>query len=171
MTTNYAPTRRLMIATIAAVLTIGAPAVARAELLNCVQFVKRVSPVALHGDAYEWWDAADGLYGRGTQPATGSVMVFAKSYQLPHGHVAVVQKQIDSRTLLIDHANWSRIAGHRGRVERAVRVVDVSTHNDWSAVRVWYHSLSDIGQTIYTLRGFVYPTLSRAPGKDRRHRR
>jgi len=157
MTTHIAPFRRLLIATLTAGLLIGVPGLARAEILNCVQFVKRVSPVALQGDAYEWWDAADGHYGRGHQPKPGSVMVFAQSDQLPHGHVAVVKKQIDKRTLLIDHANWSRFAGHRGRVERAVRVVDVSLHNDWTAVRVWYHSVADIGQTIYGLRGFVYP--------------
>jgi surface antigen len=164
MTTKSAPTRRLLIATLAAGVMLGAPALARAEMLNCVQFVQRVSPVALHGDAYEWWDAADGHYGRGNRPAAGSVMVFAKSHHLPHGHVAVVQKQLDDRTILVDHANWSRFAGHRGRVERAVRVVDVSEQNDWSLVRVWYHSLADVGQTVYSLRGFVYPR-TRAPSR------
>jgi len=160
-----------MIATLAAVMLCGTPTLARAELLNCVQFVKRISPVALHGDAYEWWDAADGHYGRGKQPLAGSVMVFAKSHQLPHGHVAVVQEQLDSRTLLIDHANWSRFAGHRGKVERAVRVIDVSSQNDWSTVRVWYHSLADVGQTVYALRGFVYPAGSHKGGQTSRHRR
>ena len=161
MTTKSAPFRRLLIATLTTGLLSGLPALAHAEHVNCVQFVKQASPVALHGDAFEWWDAADGLYGRGNQPKPGSVMVFARSHHLPHGHVALVQKQIDNRTLLIDHANWSLIAGHRGRVERAVRVVDVSPHNDWSQVRVWYHSLSDLGQTIYSLRGFVYPKTPR----------
>jgi hypothetical protein len=161
MTTNSALTRRLLIATLTAVSLIGAPAFARSDRLNCVQYVKQVSPVALHGDAFEWWDAADGRYGRGNQPKPGSVMVFARSHHLPHGHVAVVQKQIDTRTVLIDHANWSRFAGHRGRVEQAVRVIDVSHHNDWSQVRVWYHSLSDLGQTVYDLRGFVYPRSTR----------
>jgi len=169
MTTKSAPIRRLLIATFTAGLLLGAPALARAELLNCVQFVKRVSPVALHGNAYEWWDAADGRYGRGNQPAPGSVMVFAKSHHLPYGHVAVVQKQLDKRTILIDHANWSRFAGRRGHVERAVRVVDVSAHNDWSQVRVWYHSLADVGQTVYSLRGFVYPKHAAAPTNAHRH--
>jgi hypothetical protein len=76
-----------------------------------------------------------------------------------------VQKRLDQRTLLIDHANWSRIAGHRGRVERSVRVLEVSPHNDWSQVRVWYQSVSDVGQTIYALRGFVYPVTARRHGR------
>jgi hypothetical protein len=157
MTSKSAPIRRLLIATLTAATLSGAPALVRAEFLNCVQFVKRASPVALHGDAYEWWDAADGIYGRGNQPHPGSVMVFAKTHHMPHGHVAVVQQQLDDRTILVDHANWSRIAGHRGHIERSVRVVDVSANNDWSAVRVWYHSLANVGDTVYPLRGFVYP--------------
>ena len=166
MTTKAAPIRRLLIATLTVGLSFGVPALVRAEPLNCVQFVQRVSPVSLHGDAYKWWDNADGQYGRGTQPQPGSVMVFAKTRRLPHGHVAVVQQQLDDRTLLIDHANWSRFSGHRGTVEHAVRVVDVSSNNDWSAVRVWYHSLGNVGDTVYKLRGFVYP---KTPPRQHRH--
>jgi hypothetical protein len=157
MTTKNAPTRRFLIATAVAGIILGAPGFARAEMVNCVQFVKKVSAVALRGNAYEWWDAADGAYARGNRPAPGAVMVFSKSHHLPYGHVAVVQKQVDDRTILIDHANWSRIAGHKGHVEHSVRVVDVSQHNDWSQVRVWYASLSNVGNTTYSLRGFVYP--------------
>ena len=162
MTSKNAPWR-LMIATFAAGVLLSTPDLAQAEMVNCVQFVKKVSPVALHGNAYEWWDAAAGTYIRSNQPKTGAVMVFSKSRHLPYGHVAVVQKQVDQRTLLIDHANWSRFAGHRGHVERSVQVVDVSEHNDWSKVRVWYHSLSDLGDTTYALRGFVYPNIPAAP--------
>lgn len=157
MTTQNAPARRFLIATALAGMVLGAPGLAQAEMVNCVQFVKKVSPVALHGNAYEWWDAANGSYARGTQPQSGAVMVFSKSRHLPYGHVAVVQQQVDDRTLLIDHANWSVIAGHRGHVERSVRVVDVSEHNDWSKVKVWHASLSSVGNTTYSLRGFVYP--------------
>ena len=95
-------------------------------------------------------------------------MVFAKTRHMPKGHVAIVQQQLDERTLLIDHANWSRIGGARGRVERSVRVVDVSANNDWSAVRVWYHSLANVGDTVYALRGFVYP---KAPATAHPHPR
>jgi hypothetical protein len=157
MTTKNAPTRRFLIATAFAGMLLGAPGFAQAEMVNCVQFVKKVSPVALHGNAYQWWDAADGSYTRGNKPQSGAVMVFSKSRHLPLGHVAVVQQQLDERTVLIDHANWSLIAGHRGHVERSVRVVDVSEKNDWSKVKVWYAGLADVGNTAYALRGFVYP--------------
>jgi surface antigen len=163
MTTKNAPTRRFLIATAVAGMILGAPGFARAEMVNCVQFVKKVSAIALHGNAYEWWDAADGAYARGTIPQAGAVMVFSKSRHLPYGHVAVVEKKIDERTILIDHANWSVIAGHRGHVERSVRVVDVSENNDWSKVKVWYASLADVGNTSYSLRGFVYPNTPRPP--------
>ena len=162
MTTKTAPWR-LLIATVTAGILFSTPDLARAEMVNCVQFVKKASPVALHGNAYEWWDAAAGAYIRSNQPRTGAVMVFSKSRHLPFGHVAIVQRQLDQRTLLIDHANWSRFAGQKGHVERAVRVVDVSDNNDWSKVRVWYHSLSDLGDTVYNLRGFVYPNRPAAP--------
>ena len=163
MTTKNAPTRRFLIATAIAGMILGAPGFARAEMVNCVQFVKKVSAVALHGNAYEWWDAADGSYARGSKPQAGAVMVFSKSRHLPYGHVAVVEKKIDERTILIDHANWSVIAGHRGHVERSVRVVDVSENNDWSKVKVWYASLADVGNTSYSLRGFVYPNNPHPP--------
>jgi surface antigen len=162
MTTKNAPARRFLIATAVAGMMLGAHGPASAEMVNCVQFVKKVSAVALHGNAYEWWDAADGAYARGQKPQSGAVMVFSKTRHLPYGHVALVQKQLDARTILIDHANWSLIAGHRGHVERSVRVVDVSDKNDWSKVKVWYASLAGVGNTIYSLRGFVYPKTSPA---------
>ena len=157
MTTRTAPIRRLLIATLTAGSLFGAPAIAHAEMVNCVQFVKKASAVALHGNAYEWWDAAAGRYERGQAPAPGAVMVFSKTRHLPFGHVALVERQLDERTVIIDHANWSRIGGRRGHVERSVRVVDVSERNDWSKVRVWYAGLSNVGDTVYSLRGFVYP--------------
>jgi len=169
MTTRTAPIRRLLIATLTAGTLLGAPAISHAEMVNCVQFVKKASTVTLHGNAYQWWDAANGVYGRGNAPSPGAVMVFSKTRHLPFGHVALVEKQLDDRTLLIDHANWSRIGGRRGHVERSVRVVDVSDNNDWSKVRVWYASLSGVGDTIYNLRGFVYPKAPQARSRPIRH--
>jgi len=92
----------------------------------------------------------------GKAPRAGAVMVFSKTGLLRHGHVALVRDVKDSRTILIDHANWSPIQGHRGQVERAVKVVDVSPANDWSKVRVWYHPTAEVGQTVYPVNGFVY---------------
>lgn len=136
-----------------------------AESLNCVQFVQRSSSVSLHGDAWQWWEHAAGEYGRGQRPRPGAVMVFSKTGLLRHGHVAVVRSVRDQRTILVDHANWSPIHGHRGQVEQAVMVVDVSDANDWSRVRVWYHPTAEIGQTVYPIRGFVYPATPRHHGR------
>jgi hypothetical protein len=84
-------------------------------------------------------------------------MVFAKTHALPLGHVAMVRSVRDSRTILVDHANWSPIHGRRGRIERGAKIVDVSPANDWSRVRVWYQPVRDLGGGVYAVRGFVYP--------------
>lgn len=150
-------TRRPLFGALVAASLMMAAGSAHALSLNCVQFVQQSSAVNLHGDAWQWWDAANGQYGRGAKPRPGAVMVFSKTKILPHGHVAVVHSVPNSRTILINHANWSPFNGHRGQVETAVKVVDVSKANDWSRVRVWYHPTADIGQTVYVVKGFVYP--------------
>jgi surface antigen len=149
--------RHAFSAALVAASLICAAGTAHAESLNCVQFVQQATALGLHGDAYQWWDAANGQYGRGQQPKSGAVIVFSKTGILPHGHVAVVRNQRDKRTIVVDHANWSPINGHRGQVEKAVRIIDVSKHNDWSRVRVWYEPTAEIGQTVYAVKGFVYP--------------
>jgi len=63
---------------------------------------------------------------------------------------------IDSRTVLISHANWSPINGRRGQIEDNVRAIDVSPDNDWSEVRVWYAPLKGLGTSSYPLYGFIY---------------
>lgn len=134
---------------------------ARTAPVNCVQFVERTTDMAIRGNAWQWWESAADLYTRGRQPSPNAVMVFAKSGHLRSGHLAVVTGQIDRRTVLVDHANWSPVGGRRGRVEHAVKIVDVSPANDWSQVRVWYGPASDIGQTVYAINGFVYPRRAR----------
>ena len=88
------------------------------------------------------------------------------------GHVAMVSKVIDRRTVLLRHANWSPIDGRRGQIEMDVRAVDVSPNNDWSEVRVWYAPIGDLGTTHWPVNGFIYnhkpkqgedPFLSPAP--------
>lgn len=125
--------------------------------LNCVQYVKHATNINLHGDAGDWWDNADGLFLRGGEPKPGAIMVFPRTGTLPYGHVAVVRAVQNSRSILVDHANWSPIHGHRGQVEKAARVIDVSAENDWSEVRVWYAPTHDVGSTVYPLSGFIYP--------------
>jgi surface antigen len=150
--------RHIFSAALVAASLICAAGTAHAQGINCVQFVQKASSLGLHGDAYQWWDAANGQYGRGQQPKSGAVIVFSKTGILPHGHVALVRQQADKRTIIVDHANWSPINGRRGQVEKAVKIIDVSKANDWSRVRVWYKPTSDIGQTVYSVKGFVYPT-------------
>ncbi|GAA4775302.1 hypothetical protein GCM10023219_23480 [Stakelama sediminis] len=123
---------------------------------QCVPFAREASGIEIHGDAWTWWGKAKGRYERGSLPAIGSVLVFAKSPQLPLGHVAVVSRIVDHRVLMVTHANWSRIDGERGHVERDVTLVDVSPDNDWSEVRVWYNSNDGLGATTYPIYGFIY---------------
>lgn len=134
-----------------------APGSVQAAPINCVQYVEHTTQMALRGNAWQWWEGAADLYARGRQPWPHAVMVFAKSGRLRFGHLAIVTSQIDRRTVLVDHANWSPVGGRRGRIEHGVKIVDVSLANDWSEVRVWYEPASDIGQTVYSVHGFVYP--------------
>jgi hypothetical protein len=73
------------------------------------------------------------------------------------GHVAAVSRIVDSRTVLLRHANWSPINGRRGQVERDVPAVDVSPDNDWSEVRVWFDPARQLGSTAWPVEGFIYP--------------
>ena len=73
------------------------------------------------------------------------------------GNVAAVSRIIDSRTVLIRHANWSPINGRRGQIEDDVRAIDVSPANDWSEVRVWFAPIHALGTTHWPLNGFIYP--------------
>src|SRR3546814_17624295 len=84
-------------------------------------------------------------------------MAFASTPGMPFGHVAVVEKIVGDREILISHANWSPIRGRRGQIERDVRVVDVSERGDWSLVRVWYAPIGDLGTRANPVQGFIYP--------------
>jgi len=124
--------------------------------LQCVPYARERSGISIYGDARTWWDQAAGRYKRGNRPRAGAVMTFRPSGGMVLGHVAAVAKVIDSRTLLLDHANWSPIDGRRGQIERGVKAVDVSPANDWSQVRVWYDPLQDLGTTAWPVAGFIY---------------
>lgn len=126
---------------------------------SCVPFARSVSAVQLQGDGWQWWQAAEReQYHRGQRPQAGAVLVFRKTRDLRRGHVAVVRQVLDSRTILVDHANWGG-RGHKGRVDLGVMVRDVSPGNDWSQTRVWYTPIRGLGSTTYPTYGFVY-----APG-------
>lgn len=131
--------------------------------LQCVPYARQLTGIQIYGDAHTWWGQAEGRYARGQNPKVGAVMAFQPNGNSRLGHVAAVSKVIDSRTVLISHANWSPINGRRGQIEDNVRVIDVSPDNDWSAVRVWYGPSQGLGATHWPLAGFIYPTK---PKKD-----
>jgi surface antigen len=142
----------------------GAPADTSGALpyLQCVPYARQVSGIQLYGDAHTWWDQAAGRYDRGSIPRTGAVMSFHPYGAMRLGHVAMVSRVIDSRTVLLRHANWSPINGMRGQREDDVRAVDVSDANDWSEVRVWFAPIQDLGTTHWPVDGFIY---NRAPAR------
>lgn len=124
--------------------------------IQCVPYARKVSGIQLYGDAHTWWGQAAGRYARGNRPKVGAVMAFRPHGAMQLGHVAAVSRIIDSRTVLLRHANWSPIEGRRGQLEDNVRAVDVSPENDWSEVRVWYAPLGGLGTTHWPVEGFIY---------------
>jgi hypothetical protein len=123
---------------------------------QCVPFAREASGIRIYGDAWTWWDQADGKYERGHTPRVGSVIVFAKSSKLRLGHVAVVSRIVEDRVVMLTHANWSRLNGERGHAEQDVTLFDVSRDNDWSEVKVWYRDSEGLGSSVYTVDGFIY---------------
>lgn len=124
---------------------------------QCVPFARQASGIQIFGDAWTWWDKAAGKYDRGDRPQVGAVIAFARQARLPLGHVAVVSRVVEGRTLMLTHANWSRLNGARGHAEQDVTVHDVSAANDWSMVKVWYRDTNGLGSTVYVSHGFIYP--------------
>jgi hypothetical protein len=133
---------------------------------QCVPFARAASGIQIYGDAWTWWDQAEGRYQRGEKPKIGAVMAFAKQSRLPLGHVAVVSRVVDGRVLMLTHANWSRQNGERGHAEQDVTVYDVSHDNDWSEVRVWYRDSDGLGSTTYRVNGFIYPDRKTKPARE-----
>jgi surface antigen len=131
--------------------------------LQCVPYVRQVTGIQIYGDAWTWWDQAEGRYARGHTPRIGAVMAFQPHGDMTLGHVAAVSRVIDSRTVLLRHANWSPIDGRRGQIEDDVEAVDVSPANDWSQVRVWYAPIDGLGTTAWPVAGFIYPSRAAQP--------
>ncbi|RKF21067.1 CHAP domain-containing protein [Altericroceibacterium spongiae] len=124
--------------------------------IRSMDYARQTSGVDIYGDPMTWWSKAAYRYERGHTPRIGAVMAFKPHGNLRLGHVATVSRVIDKRHILIRHANWSPINGRRGQIERDVLAVDVSKHNDWSAVRVWYAPNNDLGATAWPVYGFIY---------------
>ncbi len=101
--------------------------------VECAPFARQISGIQLYGDAASWWDQAAGRYQRTSEPVEGGVLVFRRSSKLPAGHVSVVARLVSDREIHVTQANWVH-----HRITRDEPVVDVSPHNDWSRVRVWW---------------------------------
>ncbi|WP_067737024.1 CHAP domain-containing protein [Novosphingobium naphthalenivorans] len=121
-------------------------------VLQCVPYARQLSGIQIYGDAHTWWNQAKGRYARGHLPRVGAVMAVRPFHNSHLGHVAMVSKIIDSRTILLSHANWS----YPGQIERNVTALDVSPDNDWSEVRIWYGPNQNLGTTHWPVAGFIY---------------
>lgn len=128
--------------------------------LQCVPYARRVSGIELKGDAYTWWRQADGLYQRGQQPEPGAVLSFKRTRGMYLGHVAVVTETVGPRKILITQAHWPTPGRRHGDISHAISVIDVSSGNDWTQVRVEIGHSGRYG-SVYQTNGFIY---GRQPG-------
>ena len=119
--------------------------------LQCVPYAREHSAIKIYGDAYTWWDKAAGKYPRGTLPEPGAVMVLNNYAGTDRAHVAVVRRVASAREIRVDHANWL----DDGAIYVNNPVEDVSSDNDWSAVRVYNLKTGGWGGKIYPVQGFI----------------
>ncbi len=119
--------------------------------LYCVEYARLRSGLAIFGDAKLWWSRARNLYDEFAQPTANAVMVFSGSKRIRKGHVAVVTQIVSPREIVVDHANWQ----NHGEIDRNMPVLDVSSKNDWSAVRVWDVATRQFGSHVYKISGFI----------------
>ena len=119
--------------------------------LQCVPYARAHSDVKLYGDAYTWWDKAEGKYPRETTPEPGAVMVLNNYAGPDRAHVAVVSKLVSAREIRVDHANWL----DDGSIYVNDPVEDVSEANDWSLVRVFNLKTEAWGGKVYPVQGFI----------------
>jgi surface antigen len=124
--------------------------------ISCVPYARAVSGIQVTGNGGQWWYNAAGTYARSQRPEPGAVMAFRSSGGMSRGHVAVVRQILGPRELMIDHANWAGPGIRRGSIMQNVMVVDVSDHNDWTAVKVQVgHDQGSFGRT-YPTFGFIH---------------
>ncbi len=69
-------------------------------------------------------------------------------------HLAVVASQVSDREIPVDHANWLE---RRLAIYRDDPVVDVSSDNDWSEVRIYNPRAHAWGIRTYIVQGFIGP--------------
>lgn len=127
--------------------------------IECVPFARERSGIDIHGDAYTWWDQAEGRYPRGSKPNVGAVMVLSGYAGSKRAHVAVVRRVVSPREIRVDHANWL----NNGAIYLDDPVADISPDNDWSQVLVWNVQTHAWGVHVYDVQGFIGPA-GKAPG-------
>lgn len=150
---------RWLVAAAAGAMTLVGPVAHAGGALQCVPYARSVSGIDIHGDAHLWWRQAAGTYARGQLPEVGAVLAFRATAAMPLGHVAVVERVIDARRILLNHANWSG----PGRIDHSALAEDVSPAGDWSQVRVWYARTASLGRRVNAANGFIYAR----PARDR----
>jgi surface antigen len=119
--------------------------------LQCVPYAREHSGIEIFGDAYTWWDKAEGKYPRASLPETGAVMVLHNYAGPKRGHLAVVRQVVSPREIRVDHANWL----NDGSIYVNDPVQDVSEDNDWSVVRVFNLKAGAWGTRLYPVQGFI----------------
>jgi len=124
--------------------------------ISCVPYARSITGMEISGNGGHWWDNAAGRYARGQRPQIGSVLSFPGSGGMRSGHVAVVSRIIQPRMIEIDHANWGGPGIRRGTVMRNVRVMDVSSDNSWTRVRVQVGWTSENFGREYPTHGFIH---------------
>lgn len=127
-----------------------------AEPISCVPYARDVSGLQIRGDAHTWWHQAAGKYKRSQRPKVGAVFVLSKSSRLRYGHLSVVKRIINSRTIEVAHSNWGSDKTSRSVIYERMRVEDVSPKNDWTRARFWNYHTGAYGSP-YIASGFIYP--------------
>jgi surface antigen len=121
------------------------------KAIQCAPYAREHSKIKIYGDAYTWWDQASGKYPRGSAPEKGSILVLYNYAGAQRGHLAVVRTLVSSREIRVDHANWL----NDGSIFVNNPVLDVSSANDWSQVRVFNLETGAWGSRVYPVRGFI----------------
>lgn len=152
MSGDVAPTLRAPAQQTVALTAPRANIVTPGRRLQCVPYARQRSSIQIRGDAWTWWRSARNKYQRSSTPAIGAVLVLRRKGR-SRGHLAFVTGVVNDREIVVDHANWL----NRGRIHVNAIVRDVSRHNDWSAVRLWYTPKQILGKSVYPAYGFIYP--------------
>jgi surface antigen len=119
--------------------------------MQCAPYAREHSGIKIFGDAYTWWDKAEGKYPRSGLPEPGTVMVLNNYAGDTKGHLAVVRRLVSRREIRVDHANWL----DDGSIYVNDPVEDVSSDNDWSVVRVFNLKTGGWGGRLYPVQGFI----------------